>query len=278
MLDRQVTSFGLSIGTGLMLESALEPTESRIDDDRVIPVTIDLNDYKKHYYNIFTLARNIVNSISDKRVKDGLMNNTKLMDLVMEEVEVIASLYQEVKCTPILFIPDYTKLYKSMNVDKEAKLSSKDYLLQQYVLSSLKKKSYDVSMDVHHGTYLLKPDSAPTLITTHIPVDLLNYNKVPNLKLLESHTGKLKDKHMWYSKLHPIGKNPLNIFPFIEELVFILGDKNVSQPMKLSIRRLLHTYGTERKWSTFTSRLVILQDLKRNSELNEVMKNYKRMY
>lgn len=277
-LERTVTSFGLSIGTGLMLESALEPTEARHDDKREIPVVINLNDYTKHYYNIFTLARNIVNAIADKRIKDGLMNNTNLMDAVMEEVEIIASLYQEVKCVPILFIPDYTKLYKAMNVGKEVKLDSKDYLLQQYVLSNLKKKVYDVSMEVVHNTYLLKPDTSAVLITTHVPVDLLNFNKIPNLKLLESHTGKLKDKHMWFSKLHPIGKNPLNVFPFVEELVYILGDKNVSQPMKLTLRRILHTYATERKWSTFTSRLVVMQDIKRNKELNEAMKNYKRMY
>jgi len=278
MLDRTITSFGLSIGTGLMLESALEPTEPRHDESREIPVNINLNDYKLHYFNIFTLARNVVNSISDKRVKDGIMNSKVLMDTIMEEVNIIASLYQDVKCKPILFIPDYTKLYKSMNVGKEAKLSSKDYLLQQYVISSIKNKVYDVSMDVLHNTYLLKPDSASILITTHIPVDLLNFNKLPNLKLLESHTGKLKDKHMWYGKLHPIGKNPMNIFPFIEELVFILGDKNVSQPMKLGIRRILHAFAVERKWSTFTNRLIIVQDLKKVPELKEVMKDYKRMY
>ena len=50
-LERTVTSFGLSIGTGLMLESALEPTEARHDDKREIPVVINLNDYTKHYYN-----------------------------------------------------------------------------------------------------------------------------------------------------------------------------------------------------------------------------------
>ncbi len=237
-----------------------------------------MNEYEKHYFNIFTLARNIVSSITDKRVKDGLISSTKLMDTVMDEVEIIASLYQDVKCKPILFIPDYTKLYKGMNAGKEAKLSSKDYLLQQYVINGLKKKVYDVSMEVHHNTYLLKASSGSILITTHVPVDLLNYSKLPNLKLLESHTGKLKDKHMWFSKLHPIGKNPMNIFPFMEELVFILGDKNVSQPMKLSIRRLLHAYGTERKWSTFTNRMVIMQDIKRNPELKEAIKNYKRMY
>jgi hypothetical protein len=278
MLDRTTTSFGLSIGTGLLLESALEPTESRYDDKRDIPVRINLNDYKKHYFNIFTIARNIVSAISDKRVKDGLMNNSKLMETVIEEINLIAMLYQDVSCTPVLFVPDYSKLYKDMNIGKEATLSSKDYLLQQYILSSIKNKTYDVHTEVLHGTYKLKPDSGAVLITTHIPVDLLNVNKIPNLKLLESHTGKLKDKHNWYGKYHPIGKNPLNVFPFLEELVYILGDKNISQPMKLSIRRLLYTYAVERKWSTFTSKLVVMQDIKRNPDLNEIVKKYKRLY
>ena len=279
--DRVIGGFGVSIGTDVMLESLFTPTGKRYDESREIPNKIDPNSFDKHYYNLFTLTRNYLASYpyqDRKNIKLFIMKDSTLLDLVMEEVNLIASLYDGYKCKPVLFIPDYTKVYKGLNKDKEVVISDDNYMLTQYVTHYLKKKKYDLELDVVANTYRVPASSKKTMITTHIYTDLLNYFKIPNLYLLESHTGRLKDKKFFNGKYHPIGKLTLEVFPFIEELLYILGDKIISKPMKLGIRRELHKLAVDKKWSSYTNRLKVLQDINKNDILEPLIKNYKRVY
>jgi len=284
MLDldnRVIGGFGVSIGTDIMLESLFVPNGKRYDESREIPNKVDLNKYSIHYYNLFTLTRNYLASFpyqERKNIKMFLMKDSTLLDLVIDEVNQIATLYDGFTCKPVLFIPNYDKVYKGLNKDKDVVISDENYILMQYVLYHLKKKKYNLELDVLANGYKLTPTSKKVIITTHIYVDLLNYFKVPNLYLLESHTGRLKDKKFFNTKYHPLGKRTLDVFPFIEELLYILGDKIISKPMKLTIRRELHNLAVENKWSSYTNRLKVLQDMYKNSILEPLVKNYKRVY
>ena len=46
--DRTTTSFGISIGTGLLLESLFDPTTDRYDTERPIPPRVDLTKYNSY--------------------------------------------------------------------------------------------------------------------------------------------------------------------------------------------------------------------------------------
>jgi len=276
--ERTTSSFGISIGTGLMLESVFNPTEDRYDPDREIPIRIDINDYHTHYYNIYTLARNVITSIPDKSSREDVFMSSTLLYTVLEDISNIVELYGDTKCKPVLFIPDYSKVFKNMNIDKEGSIVNKDYEIYTYMLRMSKTKNIDIPMDIEYGTHLLKSNLKNALITTHISSDLLNYRRIPKLKLLESHTGKLKDKSEWYTKLHKLGTKQLNIIPFIEELVYILGDKNFVLPFKLTIRRKLYELAIDRKWSSQTSSLKVLTDLRHDELFKSIVKNYTKVY
>lgn len=84
-LDEYITSsFGVNIGTGLMLESILKPIDDRIDNDRVIPNKVNIKDYELYYINIPSLITNIVSSYSSTSVDELLKNNKDMIDIILE--------------------------------------------------------------------------------------------------------------------------------------------------------------------------------------------------
>ena len=278
MINYTISSFGVSIGTGIALESLFKPTTERYDDTRVIPVNVDLNKYKVVYFNLYTIVRNIISAIESKFDKNNALKYPDVMDAAMEEVNTISALFTDYKCKPILFVPDYDKVYKGANIDKGSITDSNDYLQQVYVKHFVKNKVYDVTMDVIVGTYKLRPSVSNVIILTHAPVDLLNISKIPKLVMLESHTGKIKDSLQWYTKYHKIGKAPMEVFPFLEELVMFLGENVIVKTHSLVKRRTLHAIATEKHWTPHTSRAKVLSDMKKNKEFNTMLKNYKLLY
>lgn len=280
-VERVLSSFGVSIGTGLALESLFEPTTERYDINREIPNKIDVNKYRYHYYNVFTLMRNIISSLVTKYSNvDEMFMDDSLLQVLIEELYVIESLYSGSKCEPILFIPDYTMLYKKMNVGKENtdSLVTKEYMVRSYVTGYIKRNKYKFPIRTIFGTYKLIPSIERCMILTHIPVDLLNVDKVSRLELLESNTGKIKGRSEWYSKYHKIGKNPMNIFPYIEELVYILGDGHIVLPMGLVTRRSLYQIASDSKWTSHTGHMKVVNDLNKVSAFKELLSKMKYAY
>jgi len=276
--DRTITSFGVTIGTGLMLESVFDPTTERYDPDREIPVKVNINDYKKHYLNIYTLARNVINSLQDKSIRETVFYDIRLLNTVLEDVNIISNLYDDTKCELVLFVPKYDKVMKHLNKDKEGTVNLKELEIYNYINKFLKKKPVDLTCSVEFGDYRLHAGLGKILITTHITADLLNVRKVKGLILLESHTGKIKYPDEWYTKYHKIGTKPLNVFPFMEELLYILGDKTFVRPFSVKVRRELHNLAIDKKWTSHSSRIKILQDLRSDPIVGELVRNYTNLY
>lgn len=272
--DRTVTSFGLSIGTGLALESIFDPTTDRYDNDRDIPNRVNIETYKIHIFNIFTLARNLLNSVNDKD-KDSLLNNKHFLETLKDEIYVINSLYEDKKCKPVIFIPNYAKVYKHMNAGKDTGIT-KAYVENEKILSKLKYLTLDDDIRVIKGSYKLPSISGKVLITTSIPVDLLN--KSISLDLLESHTGKLKTKKDFYTKFHKLGKTSLENIPFLQEMVYLLGDGSVVLPFSLKLRRMLHALSLEKNWTNRTTSMKVRYDISKVDELAAIIKNFKSIF
>jgi len=276
--ERVVGPLGISIGTEIMLESLFPMGNNRYDPDRKIPNVLKPNDYKIHYYNIYTLARNLLGSYKNRSDQDAVMNDNTLIVELVHEINVINSLYNEYKCNPVLFIPIYDKVYKGLNLDKQVVIADKTSKLISYIIYYFKREKYDIDMDILSNTYKLKPTTDKVLITTHLPVDLLNRRILKNLLLLESYTGKLKNNKEWYNKYHKIGKLNLDIFPFNEEVYYILGDDYMIRPMRLTLRRDLHKLASEKRWTQYTDWVKVKADLVKSSTFSELIKNYKRLY
>lgn len=271
LLNRTLSSFGVSIPTGLMLESLFTPTATRYDNDRTVPSEVHIDKYSKHYINIYTLTRNVINAASIPKDKlNSLLRSRELLDVVIDEINIISELYNDSKCELVIYIPSYKKAFIEYGKNKDELAISLNHDIISYVDSFIKKNDYSVGANIASGEKLPSTHDK-VLITTHISYDLLNYRQIPNLELLESHTGKLKNKSLWYTKYHKIGKLDMSFFPYTAELVYILGDGVVSLPMKLSIRRELHELAIASKWTHRTNDLIVRNKLLDNKTFKPLL-------
>lgn len=272
-LFRTMSSFPLSIGTGLMLETLFNSTSPRYDEKREIPKRINVDNYKYHIYNIGTLMRNILSAAGQKPTEENLAS-INFKNSLISEIMTIKELYSNTKCTPIIFMPDYTAVYKALN---NAKLSeaTKEILNTELMFKSIAKLDIRNLISVVTDGYRIPNLTGEILITTSYPVDLLNHN---NMTLLESHTGKLKQKWEWYSKYHKIGTKDMSVFPFMELLLYYLGDGTMVTPAGLAIRSELHALAVEHNWTSRTSRDKIIADIYKKPALKEMFTKYKKIY
>ena len=87
---RSTSSFPLSVGTGLALESLFEPTQERIDPERIIPAKVDITQYDQFWINLFTLTRNLLQAIPAEYLLN--VSAQAMADSVAMEIDVMQSL------------------------------------------------------------------------------------------------------------------------------------------------------------------------------------------
>jgi len=259
--NREITSFGVSVGTGLALESVFTPTTPRYDEKREIPVTIQPNDYKVHAYNVYTIIRNIVAATREKD-KLAIIGRKDLKDVVIEEIETIKQLYSDYNDIELIFYTDdYKKQYKRYNHGKDVKTTKtfEELLAMSSVITTLDK---------------LPVTKEKTLVMTSYLVDLVECKD--NYYLLESNTGKLKNRSELSNKYYPVGKNKtLSVFPVNKYLLFLLGDKTVVRPVNMKLRKDIYQMAINRRWTVRTSDAKIRTDLRSDPRLKELLDSFR---
>lgn len=268
--DRQLGPSGLVIGTHLALETFFYKDLDLYDKDRDF-VKGDINKYSYHVYNVFTIARNILNACLYKN-KEEIIMDPSFPKVMKFEVTQLSEYYKGTNCTPLLFYPDYKPIYSGYNVGKETADTAnyREHMLIKGVLSKMNIKACN-----NNKGYVIPKLKGEILLTTNIPVDLFNPH---NITLLESHTGKLKTRSEWNSKYHPVGKADLTNLPYVEELLYILGDKIIVTPCDIKTRKELVAIATKHKWNPRTTRMQVISDLNRYNMFRVLIKKFKRMY
>jgi len=254
-------SGGLSIGTGIMLE-ALFKMEDRYDESRDYPKKVDINKYDNHVYSIHTIIRNVLSSLP--KPNKGL-ETKDLKNIIVDEINLIHSYYDNVKCKPLLSIVNYDRLCNDFNSKKDVKYTKN--ILHLLELNDWIKKSnlvYEKGIVMDIISSKLKLESNKTIITTSFLLDFTIYGLCD---LLESHTGKLKTKHNLNTKFHPVGKRDLSHLPYIKIIHKILGDKTYVAPVKISDRiRLLEL---AEKWNVRTTESRVKEAVLKTPELKK---------
>ena len=212
MIERELgTVLALSIATAVPLEMLLSL-------DRKIKAGFI-------YMNLRTLYRNYHGSFKDP-------NSISIKDFVNEfivELELIDSIIKETlpgTVIPINYITTGKSLVKIMpNADFKTSKTKKQLVyekLELHVIDIVKKrfnsrwlKAFDV---------LIEGSNTKSLIITHYPLDLLSYPKFRQLDLLESHTGIVKSRSQWITKLSK-NSNYQNL-PFNILMIQLLGDRS----------------------------------------------------
>ena len=254
---RTTSSYPISIGTALSLESIALGSNPVYDKERVIPNHVDIFKYDELWINISTLYRNILGSVS-AAAQMTIVPEDLLITLEFETdliKEIISKLSHE-KVNVVYYYCNYKGLDKKHpnaklreeTTPKQIKYThDRDIIIKEYLRRQKK------TNEVMEFELSLKP-SVPKkiLIITHEAYDLLSSTNFTSMELLESHTGKLKDKSQWWTKLS--NSKELMRMPFNICTMQVFGDSQRFHPMNSKVREQVISIANERQWTPVTTK------------------------
>ena len=281
---RTMSSFPLSIGTALAMESFFKARTAPYDPERQIPDMVDVSLYSTIYINIGTLIRNMMGSLPTESVTH--LDVASVVDTLYSEIEVIESLFSVEggdSCKPIFYFNDYkhvlnTLKYSSVFFRFPNNATELHYDKFHKEALSIMTKSNDEIEVVHE---VIKPNKPlKSLVLTHQAFDLLSKKNFIQLDLIESHTGRLKTFNMWSTKFSPVGSIDFSRIPFNSTTLFIFGDKYLVQPSPIRLRKTVDEIATKCYWTSVTTKEKVNFDLEREIKeplVVKTIKNYPRI-
>lgn len=257
LAGRTMSSFALSIGTALAFESLFKGDRPPYDLTRVIPQHIKITDYDELWVNVGTLLRNIHSS-----VPAGTQASMSAVDLFLtleQEIDIIRSLVMDNsqnRVKLVLYATDDKRMkarhpHAKFRVDITERQIAYTALTELVLNEYLKRHSNVPGVMVFHEV-LTPPNKKTALIITHDAYDLLSWQAFEQLHLLESNTGLLKKRAMWYTKYHS-GKDLMRI-PFNSCFMQIFGDKVHFHPFPMKDRVIVKNMADDRQWTTQTTK------------------------
>lgn len=246
--ERTLGQLPLSIATSLAIETiiGIHP-ENKV-------TKLPILEYNQLWINLKTLFRNFEgalhkeSSTTTKETADGLLEE-------IDKIKEIISEYSNGKTKVIFYVSNYKDMESAY---KHASIRGDTTVLQKDMTDRYKKsigyvlKTHEHDPDFRVFDRKLKGDKlSDVLILTHIPYDLISYREFHKLVLLESHTGKLKEKSLWYTKY--LNGSNLAIIPFREDLLQVFGDKETFKPMNIDVRNDIIALAEKYRWSSATT-------------------------
>lgn len=269
LADRAMSAFPLSIGTSLALESLFRGRQDPYDPQREIPKVDNIEDYKLILINVHTLIRNIVGSV-DYRSAEFLSEKEIIIALRQEILTIIDILKHEGegKIAPYFYSRNYTLIkktfFKAKTVRFQEPNTAKQITADNQITKTLKLLKNDTEFDFVKwvGLSLIDRVNTSAIIISHIPYDLLSWDKFNKLDLLESHTGLLKTRKDFYTKYANSKKVDLSNMPFQRRLLAIFGDHVMFKSFPQQARQLIIDLATNFNWTAVTTEEKVNHDVR----------------
>lgn len=260
LLDaRDKGQFPVSIGTSLGLEGLFGIFPERVITEGPVPYT----DYAELWINFRTLFRNLWSCF--KAADAAKLEADDIATALIEEMTLIRNAVSD-RSAGTLQTQFYVCSYKSLSglykfaqfkdittpvqthyAEVENKAAAKVFEVLGTENEFL--KACDTSVDLPH---------AKVVLMTNFPIDLINAKHANELALLESHTGVIKKKAKWNTKLNN-GK-ALERMPFDRMTVQLFGDSgHLFIPYPRDYRDFLVGLAEKHKWHSLTTKDRILQ-------------------
>lgn len=266
--DNIVRGFlGTAIGTDIALGTLLgfDQEGKRLNEGK-------WKDYKGLFISIPTLFRNLYGSAGDRKEKITTGGYASMVVNEMHLIENMVQMYTDSQLKVFFYNPSYIGL-DSLLPDAKLKIASSG---KQKLQEELKKGALSFvanefgSSDnyVPVGTSLTIPFEKSLILTSFV-VDIvgavtLRYGST--VDLIESHTGAIKDKTLWYTKLNKAAN--IERFPLTAGTLTVFGDGKMVAPLSKKIRDELGELAVSRKWHQLTSPAII------NSEVAKLIKKH----
>lgn len=246
--ERMVGAYPLSIATSLAIEGIMG-----VHPDTPIGKH-SLGDFKNLWVNLKTLYRNFYNA-NDREIIDSISVDDQAV-YFSQEMEQLRKVVQSESAgeTGVKFyLPNYDKVAKRYR----HALMRTDSTPKQLAYASAMVGTINQILDHHKdditivSDVLVDPRQEKALMLSHYPLDLTT-RAFQSLALLESHTGVVKTRELWYTKYYN-GKE-LTSMPFMASLLTIFGDNDMFRPMPIQYRRALIGLAEKYRWSFATTK------------------------
>lgn len=251
--------FQVSIGTSLAFETLFGINENVPPTDP-LPYT----HYKYVIINVRTLIRNMYNAVQ-KELK-AEWSASRYLDKVKKELDIIPTILENQshgKLHAIYYLPSYRSLQKTFPKAILRGMSKKAYgrqhyeAIEQYCVAQLSAAGIREELNIALTDVALPPVEQRSVIMTHLPIDLLSYMKGDLVDLIETHTGAIKPKVKWYTKLSGRG---LERIPFAPWSLQWFGDGKLFAGMPPHYRQVILDFAAKNRWNqTTTERLIKVQ-------------------
>lgn len=267
LADRTIGGFPVAIGTSLALETFFKPRLPPYDPQRVLPEQGDISQFQTCWINVATLFRNLVGAISKEQFKTATVRD--LTEALEHEIDTVTSVFRDEgnsQCQTHFYYAEYPALllHHKQNIvePRTERTSDQVFFNSQYQAVLTRYLKHNPSTPLAAVKDAVTPDRRTTsLILTHAPLDLSHHTAFDRLVLLESHTGKLKPKSLWYTKYHELGKEPMQTLPFYRPLLYLFGDHTSIRPTAPSLRRSILEISRNRQWTPMTQWMTVRMHL-----------------
>jgi len=256
--QRVLGQFPVSIATSLALEGLVG-----IHPDLPKPTNKPILKYETLYINVETVLRNMLNSISNADIPYVLPEDA--LEYLKSELMIISNVISDqsggklkvhyyVVC-PTLFKAKFKSkhiTFKTPNTPNQVILAATKRIVMQQIMKDSVGEISTVKV-----THAPMPNS---LMLSHKPTDIIMFSESNNIQLLESHTGKIKSKAFWNTKLK--ANDDVTRIPFCKFSLCVFGDSGDDiKPLSSKIRALVTALADQKKWTITTPISTIKKDL-----------------
>lgn len=288
-IERELGDIPISIGTSLALQGLInEHPDNRNNPGELAQIT-------RVMVNVDTLVRNFLSSIPSQGIEN--INFEEAVTYLKNDVEVIQEFFvsQFKGRVRLTFYYQYTHNLKWLFPHAEFKRPTSD---KQRLVFQIHRMLLDSLMAVLTEADPMTPsDPLPKRITgernfelfvcenklpmfsdnvamiTHYPHQLLKRFDYNALWLLESHTGRLKGFHQFYTKLKTLKDDKL---PFNAFTLQLFGDGQVFSSFGIKIKREVLALAKQARWTISTSNEKISSDIKKNGS-DDLIDTYQKL-
>lgn len=255
--ERPMSSYPVSIGTAMALEK-FGKGEGQYYDENTQIQEVDLGQYQEFWINLFTIFRNIHSAV--KSDQQAQLTPSAIATAMADELNVIDAM--AARLAPKTIICYYTSSYSESAMKHAfayAQLRGDTTELQRAYTKLAGDtitefyKRYRTLRRHQNFSLMISPQGRPTaIILTHMPIDLLCHKQFARLELLESHTGVIKPKTLWYTK-YLDGKEKCQRIPWDRRFLQIFGDKMSFKPLDIRVRTEILKIAVDNKWTQTTT-------------------------
>lgn len=250
-------SLPVSIGTSLIVDGP------KADPSRWNQVVL---------INLLTLSRNIIQSVPAASQFD--LRSDDVTEVVLTEMDILRqSLNAYAPGVQVEFyLPDYKLIYIDFPMAKPRLFNTKNKQFVQQMMLDVRVKLKELIEEENKKRDERKQDPLPirimrgwkldkdkrkTTILTSFPTDLLSQYQFPALTLLESHTGAVKSRREWNTKLNWHKKEDIVNMPFMKFTLQVFGDDVFFIQQNLKVKQWVVDMSKRDRWTPITTESTI---------------------